>query len=103
MVDFQSLRLEVRSEGAANFWAFIPVDTQPTETLQDGFNRTRHLASLVSIFDPYDEFATVVTGEKPVEESRSDVADVGRSGGAGRVPDADFSGQVNTPLIALGE
>jgi hypothetical protein len=98
VVYLQSLRLVVRPIGAANLGALVPIDVQPTETVQHGFDRPRDQTRLISIFNSDDEFTAMMAGKKPIEEGCPDIANVGQSGGAGRESNADFSGHVISPL-----
>jgi hypothetical protein len=97
VVDIEPFRLKIRAEWSADFRALVPIDIQPTEAIQHGLDGPWDEARLVGVFNPDDEFAAVVAGKKPVEKGRPDVADMGQSSGARRKPNADFSGQVNSP------
>ena len=43
--------------------AFIPVETQPAEAIQDGPQRLGLIASLIGVVDAQDELAAVAAGK----------------------------------------
>ncbi len=54
----------------------VPVETQPTETLEGVLLELGLAARHVGVIHPDDEHAAVVTGEEPVEQCGSSVPDV---------------------------
>ena len=85
VITLQSLRLEVWPVGAADAGAFVPVDAQPFQTVEDVVNRAFGNAALVGVFYPHDELPIMATGEQPVEHGGANVADVRVPGRAGRI------------------
>jgi hypothetical protein len=75
-VEVEPLRLEVRREGAALLGALVPVDAQPVQGVQDGGESLGGVAGEVGVLDAEDEGASVVPGERPVEQGAPHVADV---------------------------
>ena len=58
---------------------FIPIETQPAKSSQDGLGMLGLGAVAVGILDTEDEHASLVPGEQPVEESGTGAADVKES------------------------
>jgi hypothetical protein len=81
LVDIESFGLEVWAVGSADFRAFIPVDTEPSEAGEDIFNCTGYRSCDISVFDSYDEASSVMPGKEPVEESCSDIPYMGETSG----------------------
>ena len=91
-IDRQAFRLEVRAEIAADPGAFIPVNIQPIQAVEDGVHGAGDEPFPVGVLDADDEAAAVVTGKEPVEKGGADVADMRVTGRAGRIADADVVG-----------
>ena len=92
VVKLQSLRLIVWPERPANVGAFVPVQPQPGERLEQHLDRAFHVAVLVGILDANDEVAVIAPGEKPGEDRGSNVAYMCRPGGAWGVAHANSIG-----------
>ena len=82
LVAFELLRLVVRPVRAANFRAFVPVQAEPAEAVQDRLKGFLHVALLVGVVDAKDELPTVLLGEEVVEQGGADAADVEVARGA---------------------
>ena len=95
VVAFQSLGLKIGSVGAAHARAFVPIDAQPFQAVEDVVNRALGDAALVGVLHSHDELPAVAAGEQPVEHGGADVADVRVAGRAGRVANTDVSGMVD--------
>jgi len=54
----------------------VPVDAEPAQRLLDVVDGLGHLAGGVGVLDPEADLSTHVAREEPVEEERTDVADV---------------------------
>ena len=94
LVELAPLRLKVgrmRAGGTAAVGrgAFIPIDAQPLEAVQDGGEGFGDVTGLVGVVDPQDELAAVLAGEEPVEQGGANAADVQVTGGAGSESGAD--------------
>ena len=78
------LRLIIRRMGAVDSRPFVPVDAQPTKSVQDRLQRRLDVSLLVRVVDPKYELPAVLSGIQPVVEGRANAADVqvtGRTGG----------------------
>ena len=96
-VEVEALGLEVGGVRPFHVGAFVPVQSQPSQGFQDVVQRPLDQAALVGVLDADDEAGLVALPplalyEEPVEDGGADVADVGVSGGAGGVADADRHG-----------
>ena len=58
----------------------VPFEAEPAKRALDLIGGLGHLPPGVRVLDPQEELAAFVTGEEPVEEGRSDVADVEEPG-----------------------
>ena len=99
VVLFQPLGLEIRAVVSALFRSFVPIDPQPAQCAEDGFNGAGDVAALVGVLDTDDETAAVVTGKQPVEQGGADIANVGEAGGRRGVADPDGVGHIFTILL----
>ncbi len=97
LIEVESLRLKIGAIIAADLRSFIPVQTQPAQTLQVGFQRTGGDAGDIRILDAEDERAAGMTGKKPIEHSRAHIADLRAAGRTGGEADPDGSGHT-TPF-----
>ena len=80
-VDLTALRLAVGSVVAADLDAFVPVQAQPFEGLDDLAEALLGVTCRVGVLDAEDELAAGVLGIGPVEQGRADHADVRGAGG----------------------
>jgi hypothetical protein len=60
----------------ADFGSFVPIESQPTEAVQDRRQGVVQVANLVRIVNSQQELAAVPSGKQPVEQRRSDAANV---------------------------
>ena len=81
-VDVPPLALPVRSVRTADQRAFVPVQTQPLQRVDDRLVGLLGIPGRVGVLDPEDQAAAVVTGERPVEQCGAGQPDMR---GAGRV------------------
>src|ERR1051325_3920643 len=82
-IELAALGLEVRSERTADAWAFVPVDAEPLEAIQNRLQGLGAIAFGGGVVDAQDEAAAVLFGVEPVEQRCADAADVEVAGGAG--------------------
>lgn len=67
--------------GGGGVWAFVPIEAEPGEALEDGEASGFGVALLICILDAEDELALVFPGEEPVKEGGAGAADVEVAGG----------------------
>ena len=89
LVEPQALGLDVGAVVAPDLRALVPVEPQPPQRVQDGLGGAGHQPRLVRVLDAEDEPAPLAAGEEPVEEGGANIAQVGLTGGAGGVANAD--------------
>ena len=75
--------------GAADLRAFVPVETEPAQAVEDALDHLRRRALGVGVFDAQHEHAAEPPREQPVEEGRAGAADVQVAGGRWSEADAD--------------
>ncbi len=56
--------------------SFVPVEAQPTQTIEDAFHQFGAIALGIGILDSQDERAALVSRKQPVEKGRARAADV---------------------------
>jgi hypothetical protein len=83
LIERQALGLVVGRVRPADLGPFVPVDPQPTETVEDRGQRIGQIPLRVGVVDPQDELAAMAAGEEPVEQRRAHPADVQVTGGRG--------------------
>ena len=88
-VELIALRLEVGTIRPADFGAFVPLDAEPTEAVEDWLQGLGTIAIGVGVVDAEDELAAEALDEQPVEKSGADASDVEVSGGTGSEASAD--------------
>lgn len=76
IVDFFAFALAVGGVIAGHVGAFVPVEAEPIEAVEDSGVGFGGVARFVGIFDAEDKFALGVAGVEPVEEGRAGAADV---------------------------
>ena len=91
----QPFGLEIGGMWSANVRPFVPVEPQPSKTVDDAGHHVPGGARGVGVFDAEDEDPPVPTRVKPVEQRRPRAADVKISGGRRRESDP------NHPLILV--
>ena len=97
VVDGEAFRLEVGAEIAADPGAFVPINIQPIQAVEDAGDGAGDEALLVGVLDADDEAAAAMPGKEPVEKGGADVADMGVAGRAGGIADADVGGHQDAP------
>ena len=68
LVDMPTLALPIRAMRATDIRAFAPLNTQPTQRIEDllfGFASRTHL---IGVFDTQDKLTTGVAGVEPIEQ-----------------------------------
>ena len=70
------LRLVIGSVGAADFGAFVPVDSQPSKAGENRLQSFLNITLLVGVVDAQNELPVVMPGEQPVEQSSPHTADM---------------------------
>ena len=70
-----------RAGGVAGERAFIPIEAEPAEAVEDDIDGFLGIARGVGVFNAQHEGAAGVAGVKPVEQSRARAADVEEAGG----------------------
>jgi hypothetical protein len=70
--------------------AFVPVQAQPLQAVDDAFNGFLGGPFHVGIFNPKDELALILSGPEPVQEGGTGTANVEIAGGAGGKTDTHF-------------
>ena len=92
LIAVQPLRLIIRSERPADSRAFVPVDPQPVQAVEDRLQRLFDVPLLIGVVDPQDELPAVLPGEKPIEQRGADAANVQIAGGTGSESGANGHG-----------
>ena len=69
-------------------WAFVPVESEPAQAVQDAVDQFGAVAIHVGVFDSQNEGAAQVAGKEPVEQRRAGATDMQIAGRRGREPDA---------------
>ncbi len=88
-VDFGALGLAVGAVGASDVGAFVPVEAEPAEGVEDFLFGGGDEAGAVGVFDAEDEFAVALAGVEEVDEADVGGAYVGVACGGGGDADAD--------------
>ena len=91
-VDFGAFGLAVRAEGAADVGAFVPLQAEPAESVEDHLLGGGDEAGAVGVLDAQDELAAALAGVEEVEQANVGRADVRVAGGRGCDADADGGG-----------
>ena len=91
-VHIGALRLKVRTEPAILPRAFVPIQPQPPQPVENGAQRLFGIARGIGVFDAQDEGAARVAGIQPVEQGGAHAPNVQKAGGTGRESDADAHG-----------
>ena len=85
-----ALRLPVGAERPADVGAFVPVEAQPLQVLEDLRFGAGLVALQVGVFDAQDERSALLPREQPVEERGARVAHLQVPGGRWRKADANL-------------
>ena len=91
----QPLRLIIRRMRAADFGAFVPIDPQPAEAVQDRGQRRLDIPLLIGVVDPQQELPAMPPGKQPTEQRRAHAADVQISGRTGSKTGADHNRSIH--------
>jgi hypothetical protein len=75
------LALPIRAVVAALVRAFVPIETEPVQAVEDDLVRLGGVAFLIGVLNAEDELAAVFAGKKPVEESGAGATDMKKAGG----------------------
>ena len=67
LVEFRTLRLEVRTKVAADLGTFVPIHAEPAHRVEDHLQEGLGVTLLVRVLDAEDELAARVAGVEPVE------------------------------------
>ncbi len=73
-VSLVTLRLEVRRVRSADLRALVPVETEPTEPVEDRLQGFRDIALLIRVVDAEQELPAVLAREQPIEQSGANAA-----------------------------
>ena len=99
LVIFLPLALEIRAEvalaragGVAGERAFVPIEAEPAQAVEDDVHGLLRIARGVGVLDAEDERAAGVAGVKPVEQRGARAADVQVAGRRRGEADARFHG-----------
>ena len=76
--------------GVAGERAFVPVEAEPAQAVEDDVHGFLRIARGVGVLDAQDERAAGVAGVKPVEQRGARAADVQVAGGRRGKSDARF-------------
>ena len=89
LITIGPLRLIIRRVRPADLRAFVPIDAQPAQPVQDRRQRLLDVPLLVGVVDPQDELPAVLPGEQPAKKRGANAADVKISGRTGCESSAD--------------
>ena len=67
LIEFGALRLEVRTEVAADLGAFVPIHAEPAHRVENHLQEGVGVTLFVGVLDAEDELAARVAGVEPVE------------------------------------
>src|SRR5947209_10722208 len=74
MVEAHAIALAVGSECSANIRAFIPVDPQPAQVLQQLSFKTRLAALYIGVLDAQNMRTFLLASEEPIEQGSARIA-----------------------------
>src|ERR1700722_18321245 len=98
LVDGIPFTLKIGTVLAAHPRSFIPLQTEPPQSLVNYLDRLMSLPVLIGILDPQEKRSLVVAREKPIEQRRPRTSNVHEAGGRGREanPDGRTHGGINS-------
>src|SRR5690554_4767564 len=67
-IDTHAFALTIRAVGATDIGAFVPIQTQPAQAVENGLFRFRRAAGLVGIFDAQQKLAAMLTGKAQIKQ-----------------------------------
>ena len=79
-----------RAGGVAGERAFVPVQAEPAQAVEDDVDGFLGVARGVGVLDAQDERAAGVAGVEPVEQGGARAADVQKTGGTGSKTNTNF-------------
>ena len=82
-IDVAALALEVGAHLAADFGAFVPVDAEPLQAVEQLLQSGVRVALLIGVFDAEHQLAAGLARIEPIEESCASCTDVSGSSRAG--------------------
>ena len=95
LIFLQPLRLIVRPIRPADFGAFVPIEPDPVQAVQDRRERFVDVSLRVGVVDPQNELPALPFGEQPIEQRRPHAADVQVAGRAGGEASANGHGELD--------
>ena len=81
---------------------FIPIEPNPLHSLNNGLDRFIGRAALVRVFDTEDKHAILLAGKEPIEQRRTNTADVQKAGGTRRKSNSDLCHAFNSSNLCEG-
>ena len=90
-VQVEPLGLPVRPEAATDLGAFVPVQAEPTQRVEQTCVRVFAVACRIGVFDPEHEGAARMTRVRPVEQRSTHIADMQVAGRRGTEANAYVS------------
>ena len=79
-IDLEPVGLPVGTVVAAYVGAFVPIETEPFQVIDELIFKTRFAAIDISVFDAEHHGAALLAGEEPIEKSGAGVANVQMAG-----------------------
>jgi hypothetical protein len=83
VVQMLALRLKIGAAIATYFWALIPIDAKPFESIKNGLKCLGPVPFGIGIIDAQNELAAIPLREQPVEQRRANTANMQVTCGAG--------------------
>ncbi len=80
--------LAVQGEALGLLVLFVPVETQPAQSFEDGLDAGVGVALDIGVVEAQHHGSVVVAGIEPIEDEGAGAADVEKAGGRGRKTDA---------------
>src|SRR5437868_5640143 len=103
LVNFIALTLKIGPELSAKMRPFIPIQSEPPQSLVDGRRGFLRVTRAVGIFDPQNKCAAVMSSEEPVKERGPRPADVQVPGRRWSETDSDFGRHRNNGAVGVME
>ena len=76
LINFRALALKIGAEIAARVRTFIPIESEPVQSIVNGARGFLGVARAIGVLDPQHQCAAGVLREKPVEQRGARAADV---------------------------
>jgi hypothetical protein len=90
LINRLAFTLKIRAIGATDQWAFVPIQSEPAESIIDGIDGVVILPGSIGVLDAEDKFSVVMAGKKPVEKGGASSTDMEVTGGRGSEANANF-------------